>query len=230
VVSRELPVNPPGAVSEFFDLWATNGRAEEMEAGHRPRALTALAGVAFRPTDQVLDVGCGNGWMTRWIHRRVPEGGAVGVDLSPEMVARARALSEGVSGLRFEEGSLERLPFADDTFDHVVSMETFYYADDLAAALAETVRVLRPGGGLSLCIDYYEDNPHSHDWPCLTGLSMKLMSEAQWRDAVRDAGLLYVHSFRCLDPGRAGETDAGSASFTEDVGTLVIRAVAADDR
>ncbi|MEE2780254.1 MAG: class I SAM-dependent methyltransferase [Myxococcota bacterium] len=216
-------MNPPGSVQALFDLWATNGRAESMEAGHRPRALTALAALSLRETDKVLDLGCGNGWITRWLGGRLTAGSAVGVDLSPEMVARARSLSEEGCRASFHEGSLEVLPFDDGYFDHVVSMEVFYYADDLLAALRESLRVLRPGGSVTICVDFYEENAESHSWPERTGLKMNLLSEASWMEALRTSGFQFAHGFRCLDPGHGPQTEAGSSAFTEDVGTLVVR-------
>jgi len=216
-------MNPPGSVQALFDLWASNGRAESMEAGHRPRALTALAALSLRETDRALDLGCGNGWITRWLAARLTAGTAVGVDLSPEMVARARSLSQDVDRASFQEGTLEHLPFEDASFDHVVSMEVFYYADDLVRALGECQRVLRPGGSVTICVDFYEENAESHSWPERTGLTMKLLSEAAWLEALRSVGFQFVYGFRCLDPGHAAKTEAGSSAFTENVGTLVVR-------
>ncbi len=88
---------------------------------------------------EVLEVGCGTGLVLR---RLAPIASrAVGVDLSPGMLARARA-----RGLDVVEGSATELPFPDASFDVAVSFKVLAHVPDLARALAEMARVVRPGG------------------------------------------------------------------------------------
>jgi ubiquinone/menaquinone biosynthesis C-methylase UbiE len=97
----------------------------------------------------VLDVGAGPGTLALEIARRQPSLEVVGVDISPEMlaIARANAQREGLDGrVRFETGDAARLPFADRSFDLVVSTLSLHHWPDLAASLRELHRVLRPGG------------------------------------------------------------------------------------
>lgn len=87
----------------------------------------------------VLEVGCGTGLLLRRLAPLADE--AVGVDLSPGMLARARE-----RGLTVVEGDARALPFPDARFDVAVSFKTLPHVPDLAQALAELARVVRPGG------------------------------------------------------------------------------------
>ena len=96
---------------------------------------------------RVLDVGCGTGRLAAWIAERVGPGGpVVGIDPLAERIALAR---EGVPGVRFEIGYAEDLgAFGDASFDGVCMSAVFHWVPDKPKALAESARVLRPGGVL----------------------------------------------------------------------------------
>lgn len=96
----------------------------------------------------VLDVGCGPGWLTLVMRGMVPHARYVALDHSAEMldVARGNAAAEGALEVDFRLSPAERLPFADDSFDLVTSQSVFRQLDDQIAAVQEAVRVLRPGG------------------------------------------------------------------------------------
>jgi ubiquinone/menaquinone biosynthesis C-methylase UbiE len=95
------------------------------------------------PLGVALDAACGTGRHTAYLASLGHE--VIGVDTSPEMLARARAkVPDGA----FHEGDLHRLPLDDDSVDVVVCAVALAHAPHLAAALAELVRVLRPNGHL----------------------------------------------------------------------------------
>ncbi len=113
------------------------------------KGIAADVAVAAPPGARLLEVGCGPGHLSvRLARDRGFE--VTGLDLDPSMVERARANAacEGgaADGLRFEVGDVAALPFADQSFDVVVSTMSMHHWDDPQAGLAEIARVLRPGG------------------------------------------------------------------------------------
>lgn len=112
------------------------------------RAFRRLNGV--RPGDRVLDVGCGTADLCLIMAGQVGETGRVtGVDISPEMLAVGRskvARSRHAERVVLLEGNALDLPFPDGSFDVVTSGFVMRNVADLGRALAEMVRVVRPGG------------------------------------------------------------------------------------
>lgn len=187
----------PNDAVAVFSAWAEAGRGEPMGQSHARRATAALEALDVREDHRVLDIGCGEGWATRWLAERAAE--AVGVDGSDAMLERARRTP---TTARYVSGDLLALPFPDGSFDRVFSMETLYYVD-IDAALAEVARVLRPGGRVAVCADFYGEHTASHVWPEELGLMMDLRSQVEWEAALRRAGFSAVGSTRLPDPSDA---------------------------
>jgi ubiquinone/menaquinone biosynthesis C-methylase UbiE len=106
----------------------------------------------IRAGQRVLDVACGTGVVTRLLADRVGPGGhVVGLDLSPVMLAAARA---GVrnANIEWREASAQSIPLPDSAFDAVVCQQGLQFFPDKATALAEMRRVLVPGGQLALAV------------------------------------------------------------------------------
>lgn len=97
---------------------------------------------------RVLDVGCGAGHMLSIIDRRHPQLDLVGIDLSEEMIGRARKENRGRPNLFFRTGNALGLPFAPESFDFIISLASIKHWPDQARGTAELFRVMRPGAGL----------------------------------------------------------------------------------
>ena len=126
-------------------------------AGHFDRSIAAyhlpfLNAAAIGPCDQVLDIGCGTGQTTRDAARRAASGGALGVDLSSEMIAVARRLAaaDGLGNARFEQADAQIHPFIEGSFGVAISRTGAMFFGDPPAAFANIARALCGGGRLAL--------------------------------------------------------------------------------
>lgn len=133
------------------DIWADADAAKEfldqaaIELAAAKKELDAMlrAGVG----SHVLDVGCGTGADVRALAARVGPGGrVVGLDSSEQQIARARPAGPGSAPVEFLHGEADALPFADGTFDVARAERVLQHVPDPGAAVAEMLRVVKPGG------------------------------------------------------------------------------------
>lgn len=162
-----------------------------------------IAALQPTPGARLLDIGCGTGLMLAELSGAVgPDGHVTGIDLSEDMLERARATCEGLPNVTTRIAAADALPFDDATFDGIVSVQVFEYLGDLSPALAECRRVLKPGGRLVIgdmhfdTLAWHSDSParmqamidawdgHFADRAVPAGLLPRL----------RDAGLRHVES------------------------------------
>src|SRR4051794_15303307 len=134
------------AARRRFDRWAATygrDRRSRFHADPQRRALTALG---LRADDRFLDVGCGTGAAVRAAAEVVDR--AVGVDLSPAMVDRARELAGASPRAEFVVGDSEQLPFASAEFTALLCTSSFHHYPEPRRALAER-RGCSPPAGVS---------------------------------------------------------------------------------
>jgi SAM-dependent methyltransferase len=122
---------------------------------HVARSLARRLGPAAR----VLDAGCGTGGLLRRLHEAQPAWRLTGLDFSPLACELARERTGG----EVVPGSVAALPFADATFDAVVSCDVVCQVAEPAAAVREFHRVLQPGGTVVLTMPAYQWMYSYHD-------------------------------------------------------------------
>jgi arsenite methyltransferase len=188
------PITPDDRLREEFNRWAEEGRGEEMERHHLDITEKTIRLMELRSGERVLDLGCGAGWATRILARLVgdgPEGfgQVVGLDISDGMVRRARAASREFDNVLYVCGSAQQVPWEENFFDKVLSVESFYYYPDQDRALAELFRVMAPRGRMFILINLYKDNPYSLRWVDELKVPVHARSEEEY------VQLLKAHAF-----------------------------------
>jgi ubiquinone/menaquinone biosynthesis C-methylase UbiE len=195
---RENSPTPDEKLQHEFNQWAQAGEGEKMENHHLNITEKTLRLMDLRPGERVLDLGCGSGWATRLLSRLVGEGPegfgqVVGLDVSDEMIRQARAASKDFENILYVLGSAQQIPWEENFFDKVLSVESFYYYADQDRSLTELFRVMAPHGRLFILINLYKDNPYSLQWVD------KLKVPVHVRSAAEYVKLLQKHAFENVE-------------------------------
>ncbi len=122
------------------------GWAERWGALAAPAREVLADATAIGPGTRVLDVGCGSGELCALAAERGAE--VAGIDAAEGMIEIARRRAPGAD---LRVGPMEQLPWEDDTFDVATAVNALQFAADFVTALAETARVVRPGGSVAVC-------------------------------------------------------------------------------
>jgi demethylmenaquinone methyltransferase / 2-methoxy-6-polyprenyl-1,4-benzoquinol methylase len=158
-----------------------------------PRWRRALVeAVAPRAGERVLDVATGTGMVAAELRARA-DCAVVGLDQSPEMLARARARFAGeAERVELVEGHAEELPFADESFDALTFTYLLRYVDDPPATMIELARVVRPGGRVaSLEFGVPPWMPARAAWRLYTAIGLPTLGRLfsrEWADVGRFLG------------------------------------------
>jgi len=194
------PVGSPDAAvfgSALYEPAETVGAtATAVQASLGCGVPTAVADL--REGEVVLDLGSGAGADVLISAGRVgPRGRAIGLDMTDEMLAlaRANAAEAGVRNAEFLKGYLEAIPLPADAVDVIVSNCVINLAADKRRVLAEAARVLRPGGRFAVSdviADPDMDPATRADMQQWTGCVAGALTEQEFRKALADAGLVDV--------------------------------------
>ena len=140
-------------VSTTSSTFAGDADAYELLMGRWSRRL-ALPFIDFAGTDDgetVLDVGCGTGSLALALLEKANLAAVTGIDLSQAYIERANGLTDDPR-VTFETGDACALPYADGAFDRTLSLLVLNFVPDAAGAVAEMVRVTRPGGVIAAAV------------------------------------------------------------------------------
>ncbi|MGH3467615.1 MAG: methyltransferase domain-containing protein [Thermocrispum sp.] len=187
-------------------------------------ALDSFAGVGhffdlavLTPGERVFDLGSGSGTDSFIAGTLVgPSGMVVGVDFTPEQLAKARGLASetGVDDhVQFRNGRIESLPAPDGAVDCVISNGVINLCPDKASVFREVARVLRPGGRLAIA-DIVTERQLATSIVCNVDLWASCIGgaaqESDYRQAIEDAGLRIQHvrgnPYEFLSDGARGAT------------------------
>ncbi|HUT61693.1 MAG TPA: methyltransferase domain-containing protein [Phycisphaerae bacterium] len=180
---------------------------------------TAIA--VLQPGEVVLDLGSGGGLDVFIAAKKVgPRGRAIGIDVTPEMVEKARqfATDGGYPNVEFRVAAMDSLPFPGDSIDVVISNCVINHATDKLAVFREAMRVLRPGGRMHVSDLVVEgeipnaDNPELKVWREWLAVAC---GKQEYLRAVTDAGFRQVDVQEChyAGPGMVPALEGKIASL-----------------
>ncbi len=147
-------------ISQYGKPEGEEGREiiRSMNAHHRELSEWALSFIADAAPARILDIGCGGGMQMALMRDMFPDADMTGLDHSPEaVIAASEANSDAkASGkCRVIEGSVERLPFGNESFDLVTAFETYFFWPNLESSISEACRAVAPGGMILVVSESY---------------------------------------------------------------------------
>ena len=125
----------------------------------------ALSGIPEHFSGKLLEVPVGTGILTMPVYQTLPQADITCLDYSPDMMSQAQEKADRLhlKNVTFRQGDVGALPYEDDTFDIVLSLNGFHAFPDKEAAFQETFRVLKPGGTFCGCF-YVKGEQKRTDW------------------------------------------------------------------
>jgi SAM-dependent methyltransferase len=184
---QDLVIDQFGPHAAAYVLSPVHAQGEDL--------VQLAAFVAGHPSARVLDLGCGGGHVSFNLAPHVAEVVAYDVSIDMLVVVAQTASERGIRNILTRQGVAENLPFADGSFDFVISRYSAHHWQDFAAALAEARRVLRFGGRAAFADIAAPSNPlidtHLQSIELLRDTShVRDYSEDEWRRALVAAGFV----------------------------------------
>jgi ubiquinone/menaquinone biosynthesis C-methylase UbiE len=151
-MGSQVAVAAEAGPDRFWDTYSRYYDCVYMLMPYRKLLWDAFEALDLEPGMRVLDAGCGTGNFEHFIaEKNHPSVAIDAVDFSPEMLKRAGTKLGGLDYVRFTQADLNgTLPFADATFDRVVSINVLYALEDWDHTMGELLRVLKPEGRMVL--------------------------------------------------------------------------------
>jgi SAM-dependent methyltransferase len=222
---RDVATDPHGTFHFHTGrpLAALLGYDDEVVGALPDQAVESFAGVGnphslrpLRPGEHVVDLGSGGGFDCFVAAGAVgPHGAVIGVDMTPEMLAKSRdtARQMGLANVEFREGILEELPVDDGWADAVISNGVINLCADKAAVFAQAYRALRPGGIIQFA-DIANGKPLPEQAVCEIDLWTGCIAGGQpvdgWYELLEQAGFVDISVGPAVDAfgGSGGEKNA----------------------
>ena len=131
-----------------------------MNFGHAPLTNWGLSLVEIHAGWMMLDIGCGGGATLKRLLKRSKDALVYGIDISEESVAKAKKVNAEVLDKQVfvTQGSAEKLPYENNQFDLVTTVETVYFWPNLPNCLQEVKRVMKPGARFAIMVEVLEND------------------------------------------------------------------------
>jgi ubiquinone/menaquinone biosynthesis C-methylase UbiE len=169
---------PKGIIGTFI--------GEKMVRQHKTETNWSLELMNVQQGDRILELGCGAGYAIKLILEKDLAEEIVGLDISPTIIRSARIRNKKAINekrAKLVQANLNKLPFHNENFNRVFSIQTIYFWTDIAATLSEIFRVLKPEGVLILT---FSDGKEDETWEGIRGITedqvIPYMKNAGFRD------------------------------------------------
>ena len=194
---KELIINARKPVGELGDKLLNR-----MNESHESLAQWGVSHLDITNDDVILDIGCGGGVnVERFL--KMTENKVYGLDYSEIAVEKSTKLNQdAIDEGRCEviQGSVSELPFEDNTFDIVTGFETVYFWPDFVNDCKEVRRVLKDDGIMFICNEAIPDEEDERQKELINLLDMKIFSEDEFDEYLREAGFSDIICFSKSGP------------------------------
>lgn len=194
---KELIINARKPVGELGDKLL-----DRMNESHESLAQWGVSHLDISKDDVILDIGCGGGVnVERFL--KMTENKVYGLDYSEIAVEKSTILNQkAIDEGRCEviQGSVSELPFEDNTFDIVTGFETVYFWPDFVNDCKEVRRVLKDDGIMFICNEAIPDEEDERQKELIDLLDMKIFSEDEFDEYLREAGFSDIICFSKSGP------------------------------
>ena len=194
---KELIINARKPVGELGDKLL-----DRMNESHESLAQWGVSHLDISKDDVILDIGCGGGVnVERFLN--MTENKVYGLDYSEIAVEKSTKLNQdAIDEGRCEviQGSVSELPFEDNTFDIVTGFETVYFWPDFVNDCKEVRRVLKDEGIMFICNEAIPDEEDERQKELIDLLDMKIFSEDEFDEYLREAGFSDIICFSKSGP------------------------------
>jgi ubiquinone/menaquinone biosynthesis C-methylase UbiE len=177
-----------------------------MNSRHSKVTDWGLSHVTVEKHFTILDIGCGGGRTVSKLAAIATEGKVYGLDFSAASISVASKTNRDwikMGRVEIREGSVSQMPFAADTFDIVIAVETHFWWPDLSNDMLEVLRVLKPGGAVVIIAEVYRGADTTTARlveKYLPRTGMKLLTPDEHRNLLADAG--YVNVEVAVEPSK----------------------------
>ena len=191
----------------LYNGWAVDGRDVIMEVSNEGPVTATLKEVveglvAENEAIKAVDLGSGNGWLSRLTKTMAPEAEVTGVDAASLMVKRAEELDdEGVCNYACADVEQWEPEGGEGSLDLVLAVELLHLVEDPKALLERAVAWLKPGGRMIVTLECYKENRLSRTWSNDLGIPMTVLAQKKWVDMVEAAGIKEVTATRSQPKG-----------------------------
>ncbi len=131
-----------------FDAWAATYGEDRLAPWFNFYQTLGISKLNLTAGGDFLDLGCGTGWATREASKHMPSGKSCGIDISPRMVDKAIAQSQGMKNVEFRVASVEMIPYPEESFESILCTFSFHHYQNPLHALSEIRRVMKKEGKL----------------------------------------------------------------------------------